>query len=80
MAGDIVGAVKTVRTINDRNFQRSALQNVVSARATAGDVAGALRLSLDESKTPDERRSALEGLGSGVHTRLSFKVLEPRSK
>jgi hypothetical protein len=77
MAGDVPGALKTVRSIDDQNYQRFALQSVVSARATAGDVAGALRLCLEESKTPEERRSALEGLGQGVDTRLSFKALDP---
>ncbi len=80
MAGDVPGALKTLRSIDDQNYQRFALEKVVSARATAGDVAGALRLALEESKTPEERRSALEGLGRGVDTRLSLKVLEPRAK
>ena len=65
MTGDVPGALKTVRSIDDPNYRRFALESVVSARATAGDVAGALRLGLDESKTPEERRSALEGLGRG---------------
>jgi hypothetical protein len=74
MAGDVPGALKTVRSIGDELYERSALLNVVSARAMAGDVAGALRLCLDESKTPDEPRSALEGLGQGVESRLSLKT------
>ena len=80
IAGDIAGALKTLRSDDDEHFRRSALQKVVSARATAGDVAGALRLCLDESKTPAERRAALEGLGQGVDTRLSLKSLEPRAR
>jgi hypothetical protein len=80
MAGDVPGALKTVRSIDDQNYQRFSLQRVVSARAMVGDVAGALRLCLDESKTPEERRSALEGLGQGVDTRLSFKALEARAE
>ena len=76
MYGDIPAALKTVRSIDDVNYQRSALQKVVSARATAGDVATALRLGLAESKTPDERRAALEGLAQGVETRLSLKPLD----
>jgi len=80
MAGDSAGALTTLRSIDDQNYQRFALERVVSARATAGDVAGALRMALDDSKTPEERRSALEGLGQGVDTRLSLKSLEPRAK
>ena len=81
MAGDIAGALNTLRSDDDEHYRRYALQKVVSARATAGDVASALRLSLDESKTPKERRAALEGLGQGVDTRLSIKSrLEPRAK
>lgn len=73
IAGDVPGAVKTVRSIDDPNVQRFAFLKVVSARATAGDVAGALRLCLDESRTPEDRRSALESLGRGVDARLSLK-------
>jgi hypothetical protein len=80
MAGDAPGAVKTIRSIDDQNYQRLALNNVVSARAISGDVAGALRLALDESKTPQERRSAIEGLGQGVDTRLSETWLNPKTK
>jgi hypothetical protein len=72
MAGDVPGALKTVRSIDDESYQRSALEKVVSARATAGDVAGSLRLALDESKTPAERLAALEGVARGVDTRLQF--------
>jgi hypothetical protein len=50
---------------------------VVSARAISGTVTGALRLAIEESKTPQERRSALEGLGQGVDARLSEKWLNP---
>jgi hypothetical protein len=78
MAGNIAGALKTLQSDDDEFYRRYALQKVVSARATAGDVAGALRLCLDESKTPAERRAAIEGLGQGVDTRLSLKSLEPR--
>jgi hypothetical protein len=80
MAGDIAGALKTVQSDDEEYYRRSALQTVVLARATVGDVAGALRISLDESKTPEERRSALEGPGHGVDARLSLKSLEPCSK
>lgn len=79
-AGDVPGALKTLRSIDDQNYQRFALERVVSARASAGDVAGALRLGLSEAKTPDERRSALAGLGRGVDTRLSLKTLDPRGE
>lgn len=72
MAGDVSGALKTLRSIDSEVYTRTALQRIVAARATAGDVAGALRLALDESKTPDERRSALEGLG--VTTRFSLPL------
>ncbi|MFI5454776.1 MAG: hypothetical protein ACHRXM_04935 [Isosphaerales bacterium] len=65
--------MKTLRSIDNQNYQRFALQKVVSARAAAGDVAGALRLSLDESETPEERGAAIEGLGQGVDARLSLK-------
>jgi hypothetical protein len=80
MAGDVPGALKTVRSIDDQSFQRLALRRVVSSRATAGDVAGALRLCLDEFKTPEDRNSALEGLAQGVDTRLEIKSLEPRAR
>jgi RNA polymerase sigma factor (sigma-70 family) len=80
MAGDIAGALRTVRSYDDEFYRRSALQKVVFARATAGDVGGALRLALDEAKTPEQRLAALEGLGQGVDARLSVKSLEPRSR
>jgi RNA polymerase sigma factor (sigma-70 family) len=80
IAGDVAGALKTLRSDDDEFFRRYALQKVVSARATAGDVAGALQLCLDESKTPAERRAALEGLAQGVDTRLSLKSLELRAR
>jgi hypothetical protein len=80
MAGDIAGALKTLHSDDDEFYRRTALQKVVSARATAGEVAGALRLCLEESKTPAERRAALEGLAQGVDTRLSLKSLEPRAR
>ena len=80
MAGDVTGALKTFRSIDEQNYHRFALQRVVSARATAGDVAGALRLCLEEPKTQEERLSALEGLGEGVDMRLSLKTLEPRAR
>jgi hypothetical protein len=79
MAGNASGALKTIGSIDDPNYQQFNLTNVVSARAVAGDVAGALHLALDEFKTPQERRSALEGLGQGVDARLSQKWLDPRS-
>jgi RNA polymerase sigma factor (sigma-70 family) len=80
MSGDIPGALKTGRSIDDLNYRRSALQSVVAARATAGDVAGALRLCLDETKTQEERRSALEGLGRGVDDHLSLKLSTRRAE
>ncbi len=73
MAGYVSDALNTIRSIDDQNYQRFALQRVVAARARAGDLASALRLCLDESRTPDERKSALEGLGQGVETRFSLK-------
>jgi hypothetical protein len=73
IAGDIAGALSTLRSDDDEFFRRIALQKVVSARANAGDLAGALQLCQDEPKTPAERRAALEGLGQGVDTRLSLK-------
>ncbi len=76
MAGDVPGALVTVRSIDDQNYRRSALGAVVTARATAGDVANALRLCLDEPMTPEQRLSALQGLGDGVRTRLSLKSLD----
>ena len=80
MSGDLAGALKTVRSIDDPNYVRSALQRVIAARATAGDVAGAFRLCLSETKTPDERRSALEGLAEGVDARFTLKSLEPSAR
>jgi RNA polymerase sigma factor (sigma-70 family) len=71
MAGDVPGALQTLRSIDDEFYERSGLERIVSARATAGDVAGALRLCLKESKTQEERVAALQGLGQGVDTRLS---------
>ncbi len=66
MAGDVPGALKTVRSIGDQNSQSFALQKVVSARATAGDVAGAAsagsRRGPDASRTP----SGSEGTGGGT--------------
>ncbi len=76
MAGDVPGAMQTIRSIDDQNYRRFALGAVVTARATAGDVASALRLCLDESKTPDERLSALQGVGEGVTNRLSLQSLD----
>jgi len=80
MAGDVLAALKTVRSIDDPNSQRFAPAGVVAARAVAGDVAEALRVGLDESKTPEERQSALEELGQGVATRLSLRSLDPRGE
>ena len=78
MAGDVRGALQTTRSMDEENSEQSALQKVVSARATAGDLAEALRLCLEESKTPAERKFALQGLGEGLETRLSQKFLDPR--
>ena len=78
MAGNVAAALRTVRSDDEKGYRQSALQRVVSARAIAGDVTGALRICLDECKTAQERLSALEGLGRGVETRLSQKWLEPR--
>lgn len=80
MAGEMAGALKTMRSIDDANYQRSALRKIVSARATAGDIAGALKLCVEESKTPEERRFALEELGRGVETRLGLDAAGPRGK
>jgi tetratricopeptide (TPR) repeat protein len=77
MAGDIPGAEKAVRSIDDQTYQQRALKLVVSTLATAGDIAGALRLCLNESRTPVERQAALEGLGQGVEARLSLNSLAP---
>ena len=78
MAGDVSGALKTRRTIDDEVYAKSALREIVAVRATAGDVAGALALALDEAKTPAERRAALEGLGRGVDSRFLLKSLDRR--
>ncbi len=80
MAGDVAGALRMMRSIEDTNYRRLALNKIVEARATAGDIAGALRLCVEESKTPEERRSALEELGRGVETRLLLDAAGPRSK
>jgi RNA polymerase sigma factor (sigma-70 family) len=80
MAGDVPGALKTARAIRDPMYQEWALQRIISARATAGDVAEALRLVLDESKTPEERRAALQGLGQGVEIRLALPWPTRRSE
>jgi len=77
MAGDAPGALNTLRTIDDEVYVRAAWRQIVAARATAGDVAGALALALDEAKKPEERRSALEGLGQGVDSRV---LIESRNR
>jgi tetratricopeptide (TPR) repeat protein len=78
MAGNVVAALKTVRSDQEKGYQQNALHKIVSARATAGDVAGALRLCLEECKTPENRLAALEGLARGVEWRFSLKELERR--
>ena len=70
MAGDTVEALKSLGTIDDENDRRTALEQVVSARAAAGDVKGALDMAVKNAKTPGERRSALEAVGQGVEIRL----------
>ncbi len=81
MMGDVTGAVQTIRTIDETWHRSDALQSVVMARATAGDVAGALRLAVDESiAPPEERRRAFQGLGLGLDKRLSLKALEARGR
>jgi hypothetical protein len=71
MAGETQNALKTMRELaeNQRGF---ALRRIVSARAAAGDVAGALDLATREARTSDERRRALEGFGQGVDARLKL--------
>lgn len=76
-AGDVPAALKTVRSIDDPNSQRTGLQRVVEARAVAGDLEGALRLVNAEANAPESRRWSLEGLGRGIDTRLSVKALNP---
>lgn len=80
VAGDVPGALRTVRSIDDPLPQQTALRSVAEARAMAGDVEGALLICTSEAKTFDGRRSALEGLGRGVETRLAMKSLEPRGE
>jgi RNA polymerase sigma factor (sigma-70 family) len=79
MAGNVTAALRTVRSDDEKSFQQNALKKVASARATAGDVAGALRLCLEECKTPENRLAALEGLARGVEWRFSLKELERRA-
>jgi tetratricopeptide (TPR) repeat protein len=78
MAGNVGAALKTVRSDQEKGYQQNALNKIVSARATAGDLAGALRLCLEECKTPENRLAALEGLARGVEWRFSLKELERR--
>ena len=70
MAGDPVEALKSLGAIVDENYRRFALEKIVTARAAAGDVKGALDLAIKDARTTEERRSALEGVGQGVWTRL----------
>lgn len=72
VAGNVPDALQTARMIDDPWYQLDALERVIQARAMVGDIAGALRLGLNESKTPDERRVALAGVGVGVETRVSL--------
>lgn len=80
MAGDVRGALKTLRSIDNPVSQQMTLRSVAEARAMAGDLAGALQLIKAESKSVDERRWALEAFGRGIDSRLSMKSLEARSE
>ena len=73
MAGDSAGALKSLGTFDDGSFRRRALEQVVSARATAGDVKGALDLAIKDAKTTAEKRAALGALGEGVEIRLQLE-------
>ena len=78
MAGDVAAAVAARRSIRDTYFRDYSLQRIVAARATAGDVAGALDLALGEAKGPGERRMALVGLAEGVAARLGTPALDSK--
>ncbi len=71
-AGDVAGAVRTLGSIEESDYRRFALGKIVGARALAGDLAGAVRLGLDLSRTPEERRTALEGVGEGLQGRFAL--------
>ena len=77
MAGDIPSALKTVRSIDDQNDRGRALVRVVSARATAGDVAGALQVGLAESKTPRGATFGPAGAGAGRRCSLVAQMAHP---
>ena len=78
MAGDVPAAIEARRAIGDTYLRYYALNQVIVARATAGDVAGAFRLALEEAKSPGDRRFALQGLAEGVTARLTTPGLEPK--
>jgi hypothetical protein len=73
MAGDVAGALKIQRAIRDELDRCSALERLVRVRAAAGDVAEALRLALEEPRSPSERRSALQGIGRGIDDRFRLE-------
>jgi hypothetical protein len=72
-AGETTAALKTLGTLVDDNYRRFTLEKIISARATAGDVKGALDLAIGSARTVDEKRSALQGLGEGVENRLRME-------
>jgi RNA polymerase sigma factor (sigma-70 family) len=72
MAGDLDQALATARSIEDANWKRWALSDVVKSRAQAGDPAEALRLARG-LEAPEDRRAALESLAEGLSTRLQLE-------
>lgn len=79
-AGNVAEAIKVLKTIPNEHDQSLGWERVAKARASAGDLAEALRLALDESKSPESRRSALEGIGQGVDDRLRLELHSRRAK
>ena len=75
MAGDSAAALKSLSTLNEETYRGRALEQVVAARAAAGDVEGALDLATKDAKTVAERRAAFAGRGSnGVETSPMARV------
>ena len=69
MAGDASGALKSLGTFDDGSSRRRALEQVVAARAAAGDVKGALELATRWATPRPPRRGRASALEEGRGSR-----------